>query len=227
MLTLRIHDLEAQINSQTGRIICFTKAGDSNVLWVATNPERVGTWTNWGGEKAWVWPQAAWPQIWPPLATMDGSEWQVVQFADTEVVLESPLIAELGVRISRQYRLEAEALVIITTLSQISETNLSLAPWVVAQVPVPQQVLADGEVVPLVAGDAGKTFSSAQQLEAVYQGYSLTLSTLQAGYAQQAQVYHNQALGYIELEMAGEPRQLALGERYSLTTTLQIVGKKA
>src|SRR5687768_8676248 len=96
------------------RIMRYGFVGGPNLLWenekALGKPAKPGDWPNFGGDKAWPWPQDDWPKRtggsgWPPPPATD----QVAHIArlvgrDT-VRLTSPVVAGYGIRIVRDITL--------------------------------------------------------------------------------------------------------------------------
>lgn len=130
-----------------GRIVRYGWQGGTNMLWTSPNAvayaARIGGWTNWGGDKAWIWPQDDWKVMtgrsWPPPAAADPGPY-VCTVGPSGVVLTSPLAAGYGVRIVRMIELApAGTRVALTTRLEPEPlspfTNRLMAAWTVVQVP--------------------------------------------------------------------------------------------
>jgi len=143
-------EVEAIVVPAIGRVMSFKLAGSGeggNVLW--TNPQIEGVlpepgpnWQNFGGDKAWPWPQNAradaegWPgQNWPPPFPFRGFPYEA-ELVDGGVVLrldagESPF----GVEVTRRIRLDGEAsLLVETVLDPIGEVAVKAGAWHVTQI---------------------------------------------------------------------------------------------
>ena len=142
------------------RIMHFAFAGQPNVLWTnawvaGTSP--VGTeWSNFGGNKVWIWPQDSWPDrtglAWPPAMDLPGAIGHTLeQVGDDAVRLTSPPIAGFGARISREIRLivgEARVEIVNRVEKLAPDADFAMASWTVSQLP------GDGLVLGRVAPDA-------------------------------------------------------------------------
>jgi hypothetical protein len=169
--------VRAVIVPAMGRVMSFSRAGGENLLWVNPapdgSPKRYGGWANFGGEKAWIWPQDNWAKIagsgWPPK--MDGKLFRETGDGPDAVRVQSDVIPGFGVRIERRFRLEPDSskLIIETSLRPGElPTSASIAPWSVVQIPaaflfeVPSegpltQRVFSGQRLAVVAGSPGKT----------------------------------------------------------------------
>jgi hypothetical protein len=126
--------------------------GGPNVLWtnpVAAAPMGVPSTTtrpssiNYGGDKAWPWPQDEWPRligrIYPPPTEADQAPYKSRLLGSHGVRLESPPIRSHAARIVREIALDpvGTRVTIVTRLEQASSDRPppSLAAWSVTQVP--------------------------------------------------------------------------------------------
>ena len=143
------------------RIVYYGRAGGDladNVLWL--NPQLVGQtfadadgetpWQNFGGDKAWAWPQygaGGWQELfgiaggWPPPQPFDRTPW-TARFDGDAIVLDAPPAPAYGVRPSRRVALDpAGTGVTVTTTFTPTRPDPATRPaaaaavWHVTQVP--------------------------------------------------------------------------------------------
>ena len=151
--TISNPDAELVIAPQVGRVISYRLTGQENVLWSTVKlvkPLKTGDWTNWGGEKAWVWPQEAWKQVtggaWPPTPGMEGPF--EVKVLDNGLEMRTAEVPGFGVRVARRITLAASGseVTTVTWLEDVSgavaKVDVPIAAWTVMQVPVTPHVVA-------------------------------------------------------------------------------------
>lgn len=135
------------------RIMHYGFVGEQNTLWVNPDtegkPVRRGEWINFGGDKAWIWPQDEWlrriGRDWPPPPATEQVPHQLEVLEGNRLRLTSPLVAGYGVRIVREIRMEASGtrVHIQTRLEKMRDgAEFAVAAWVVAQIPKPDLLLA-------------------------------------------------------------------------------------
>ena len=154
------------------RVMYYGKTGggdDDNVLWV--NPTTLGQavgeaddWQNFGGDKAWPWPQDQWPALfpaaWPPPEPFEGVAWEGRFDGEDSVVYTGPVNDVYRVRPVRTVTLDAEGTgVTITTefidVAQQRESEEAGA-WHVTQIAREgSTVVAVDAASPKWMGDAG------------------------------------------------------------------------
>jgi|GEM_PF-1600483 len=150
---IRNDQIELSVSPATGRIVYFGLIGGSNLLWINSKP-HIGLspfpgWTNWGGDKLWVWPEKDWP-VWngseaaPPGDPAVGNF--TVSVRQRSIRMTSPVIPRYGLRMMREITLdETEPRVtIINTFEQViaPEQKLPVTPWTVTQIPAPKCIYA-------------------------------------------------------------------------------------
>jgi hypothetical protein len=138
--------VEIEVVPAIGRIIRYGYAGEQNLLWTdpdAPNHPLYG-WTNWGGDKIWLWPQTKWTKTWPPVIDRPALKHTAV-VCDGEIELRSPPLPDLGVRIVRRIRLESAGTRVHIT-SRVEPVDSAppadLVLWQVTQLPVPDRMSA-------------------------------------------------------------------------------------
>lgn len=136
---------ELVIAPQAGRVVAYRLVKGPNLLW--EQPQAVeyapkfGGWANWGGEKAWLWPQDLWN--WPPPKAIDGSPWSA-GVRDGKLILRSGVDEKFGVRIIRQISLadEGTAVTTVTHVEAVRDLDHAVGAWTVTQVAAVPQLLA-------------------------------------------------------------------------------------
>src|SRR5688500_12664724 len=137
-----------------GRILRYGFVGGTNVLWnnpkTSKLPTTRPTYFNYGGDKAWPWPQDDWPLLigrhFPPPPECDQAPFKSRLIGSHGVRLESPPIPSHAARIVREIMLEPSGtrVTIVTRLELASGERPppSMAAWSVTQVPGDVQVYA-------------------------------------------------------------------------------------
>ena len=137
-----------------GRVIRYGYVGGENLLWenekLAGRGPSTKPYHNFGGEKAWPWPQDDWKQligrVWPPPTAHDQSAFTCERLNERTVRLTSGVAPEVGVRLVREIRLDERGTRVTLESRLVPEpgsTKLpTVAPWHVAQLPSPDVVLA-------------------------------------------------------------------------------------
>ena len=139
-----------------GRIMRYSMVGGDNVLWnnpaihdAAKNTD--GRYFNYGGDKAWPWPQDDWPLLigrnYPPPEECDEATFKSRLIGSTGVRLESPVIKSHAARFVREIMLDPSGgtrVTIVTRLEQAggSRPPPSMAAWTVTQVPGDRDIYA-------------------------------------------------------------------------------------
>jgi hypothetical protein len=146
-----------------GRVLRFGYPDAPNVLWTNPNhrPPRLGEdikdkpvdladpasqlkWKNYGGDKAWPWPQDQWPQYigrtWPPPLEVDAKPQRARLNGALGVRMESETIRGYGVRQVRDITLDARGeprATFVTRFERASEDlpPVELAAWQITQLP--------------------------------------------------------------------------------------------
>ncbi|MEO0964719.1 MAG: hypothetical protein AAFY08_06320 [Planctomycetota bacterium] len=149
---------------EIGRVMHFGPAtGGGNAMWTRDASGDEG-WKNWGGDKAWWWPQDEWWAIrgeagkqWPPPSQMDGEPWELVaREGRRSVAIRSVADQVLGSRFERSFRVVGdEAAMVVTTtlvpvegleryrgLTQAGALPAWAVPWTVTQVPTDRPIYA-------------------------------------------------------------------------------------
>jgi len=119
-----------------------------------------GGWQNWGGDKTWPAPQSlpgsadGWPG--PPDGVLDSGEYRVVEVDRHAVLLRSDIEPHTGLRIERELRVEAGAIIVRSTVVNAAGPAARWAAWEVAQFPFDADDLASdrARVDVRVHGDA-------------------------------------------------------------------------
>jgi len=166
-------EVEVVVVPAVARIMRYAYIGGPNILWnnpvPAGKPARPDDWPNFGGEKAWPWPQDDWADrighVWPPPPEADQVPYRANVIGADTVQIESPVLTGFGLRIVRDITLASRGtrVTIVTKLIQINAADPKAPPvaaWTIAQVPA-----AAGKVyVGLLSGsplkDGWKSLSS-------------------------------------------------------------------
>jgi hypothetical protein len=144
------------VPSLGGRIMSYGYTGGGrNVLWTnpdaeppsailsETTPSTRPASTNYGGDKAWPWPQDEWPRLigrmYPPPPEADQAVYKSRLIGSHGVRLESPPIVSHGARIVREISLDPVGTrVTIATRLELASGDRpppSMAAWSVTQIP--------------------------------------------------------------------------------------------
>jgi len=135
------------IPSLGGRIMRYGLVGEANFLWnnadIPDLSEGRPDYFNYGGDKAWPWPQDDWPLLigrnFPPPPECDQAVFKSRLIGSHAVRLESPLIPSHAARIVREISLEPTGtrVTIVTRLELASGERPppSMAAWTITQVP--------------------------------------------------------------------------------------------
>lgn len=145
-----------------GRIMRYGLIGGENLLWeheeLAGASPSTKPYRNFGGDKAWPWPQDRWKKlvggVWPPPAAYDQAPFACEQLDPLAIRLTSPVAPEFGFRIVREIRLSQRGSRVTIDSRLVPEPGHTVVsdamPWHVTQMPVPDLLLAR------VAPDAGE-----------------------------------------------------------------------
>jgi hypothetical protein len=156
-----------------GRVMRFGYSDAPNVIWTNARlrPRRIGetieespattqpVWKNWGGDKAWPWPQDQWPlhigRAWPPPIEVDQMTMTNRLIGGLSVRLESKPVRGYGVKLVREIALDpADPVAVITTRWESASADLppsELAAWQITQVPVAAGVRIYAKLAPVGA----------------------------------------------------------------------------
>ncbi len=144
-------EVEIVVVPEIARIMHYSLKGGKNVLWenetLAGNPVKPGEWLNFGGDKAWIWPQNEWKSKWgnwPPPREC-GQTPHMVATSSSVVSLTSPVIEGYGVRIIRGIVMAERGtrVEVRTVVESVGKRGAgSWAAWSVTQVRRPDVVLA-------------------------------------------------------------------------------------
>ncbi|HTN55554.1 MAG TPA: hypothetical protein VLZ82_05165 [Microbacterium sp.] len=151
---LRAEGVRAVIVPELGGRMLSLRFGGREVLW--HDPELLddelqsrhpierpalgagfGSWQNWGGDKTWPAPQGwdgpGWPG--PPDGVLDSGPYRVVDSGRDFVRLCSGTEPRTGLRIERELRAVPGAIIVRSTLTNVSGPAARWAVWEVAQFP--------------------------------------------------------------------------------------------
>ncbi len=140
-------EAELVVVPAVSRILHYSFAGEGNVLWrnasVSGRPPVAGAWTNYGGNKAWIWPQDDWPARtgsgWPPPTDLPGTIASTAEIRDGRSLrLTSPRIPAYDAVVVREIRLEDSGtrVVVSSRIEKLAgEATFAVAAWTVSQLP--------------------------------------------------------------------------------------------
>ncbi|MEM1209569.1 MAG: hypothetical protein AAGI54_09895 [Planctomycetota bacterium] len=146
---------------EIGRVMHFGPAtGGGNAMWTRDASGDEG-WKNWGGDKAWWWPQDEWWAIrgepgkqWPPPSQVDGEPWELVgREGGRSVAIRSVADQVLGSRFERRFRVVGDEAAMVVTTTLLPEAGVGMTsadgampawavPWVVTQLEVDGPIYA-------------------------------------------------------------------------------------
>lgn len=144
--------VETIVVPSVGRVMQFHFSGDGGgPFWEnraadgkPPAPDAQG-WANYGGDKVWPAPQAAWPRIagrgWPPPAGFDGRPAEV-ETGGGGVTLVFPEDPAYGLRVRRRITLAPErpVMTITTTFEKLSGPPVEAGIWTITQAREPVAV---------------------------------------------------------------------------------------
>jgi hypothetical protein len=137
--------VELVVDSAKGRIMFYGFRGGQNVLWANAAPENpkyvIGGWSNYGGDKIWLWPQELWK--WPPPEPK-GYEVLVSDDGRSLRMISTPWAGN-DVRVIRWIEMAPQGTqVTITTSLQATgrRDGIPRAAWSITQVPTPERIVA-------------------------------------------------------------------------------------
>lgn len=139
-----------------GRAMWYGYVGGRNILLDnSTNAESLpqGNYRNWGGDKAWIWPQVDWQMLtsaaWPPPPAMDGLPWQATVTAPCSLRLTSPLITPWNVYIQRDVSMDETGTRVVWKTRILADPAApphqsvpALAAWSITQIMPPDLLRA-------------------------------------------------------------------------------------
>lgn len=109
------------VNPSVGRIVDFGLIGGQNLMRITDDrvltdaiPDRRG-YQGYGGDQLWPAQQATWGQIrgsgggWPPLAELDGPNWQITDQGPRHITIQAPETPLLGLTVQRHFELYEHA----------------------------------------------------------------------------------------------------------------------
>ncbi|MEM6332239.1 MAG: hypothetical protein AAF823_02750 [Planctomycetota bacterium] len=152
--------LEVAVVGETGRVMFFGKRGGENAMWLGDIDPAAEGWKNWGGDKAWWWPQDRWGEVlgdgreWPPPVAIDGSAWEVMgPSAGGKIGMQSPVDEALGASLARRFAVYPDEPAMLVDTALVPAAGVGLAgedgalpawavPWTVTQVPTDGPVYA-------------------------------------------------------------------------------------
>lgn len=132
---------ELDVAPQIGRVMRFSRIGEQSLLWnnPTVEPVSATTWTNFGGDKLWPWPQNNGGWGWPPPLSIDRGPYRLDRLADG-FRLSSVYCETTGVKAERIVRFDPSGVSHVYRLIAIKPSKRPLAAWSVVQVPSVQAV---------------------------------------------------------------------------------------
>jgi hypothetical protein len=139
-------EAELVVVPAVSRILHYGFVGGANLLWqnarVAGRVPAAGEWANYGGDKAWIWPQDDWAarggSAWPPPTDLPATLASTALVSGKTLRLTSPRTPGYGVVIEREIRLADEGTRVLVTSrlrNQGGAAGIRLAAWTVTQMP--------------------------------------------------------------------------------------------
>ncbi|MCG9895445.1 MAG: DUF4380 domain-containing protein [Fimbriimonadaceae bacterium] len=128
--------LEMIVVPSISRVMVLRRKGAHNVLFSPGEPETVGAWINYGGDKVWSAPQSNWG--WPPEPAFDPGP-ATLTLIENGVRLTSPINAKTGLVVIRDVLLEPgmNRARFINRLENRADEPRSASPWQVMQIAHP------------------------------------------------------------------------------------------
>lgn len=136
-----------------GRIMRYSVGDGPNMLWVNPSDVKATTspaWKNWGGDKAWPWPQDQWPlyakRSWPPPDACDQTPMKGRMMGGIGARLESVEITGYAARLVREISLDRDG-TRVEMVTRFERAGVELPPaelsaWQVTQLIAPDKMYA-------------------------------------------------------------------------------------
>ncbi len=154
---LETQGVKLGVSPSSGRIVHFGLPKGPNLLWLNKASEvegakaaaKPGVWINYGGDKVWPSQQANWKQThggnWPPDPAIDGTAWTLGECTKSKIVMKSPDVPNLGIRVVRTIEVKGDSasIVIRNRLERYAENPFPVLIWTISQVPLPPCALLD------------------------------------------------------------------------------------
>jgi hypothetical protein len=142
---------EVIVVPQIGRVMSFRLLDGTNVFWedrALDGGEGDGSgkeWVNFGGDKTWPAPEAAWGKYtgykqWMPPPGFDGMAHTATNRGDT-IVLTSPVDRFYGIRVVREISLHGSEMTIRTEYERVIGGEAKVGIWVITQFREPERVI--------------------------------------------------------------------------------------
>jgi len=137
---IALHDGSAELTCapRIGRVMSFSRAGEANLLWTNHATPDPTTWSNYGGDKSWPWPQdVLWS--WPPPTKIDPGPYRATSLPNG-FRLEGSADPATGLAASRETTLaNGIARNTYTFTRQVDpsrgKTTAGVAAWAITQTP--------------------------------------------------------------------------------------------
>jgi len=142
------------VPSLGGRIMRYGHVGGENLLWENENLAGAAPggkpYKNFGGDKAWPWPQSAWTKLigatWPPPDAYDQVPCEVERIDPLSLRVTTPAAPQFGFRIVREIRMSQRGTAVTIESRLVPEPGaasvIEAAPWHVTQMPLADLVMA-------------------------------------------------------------------------------------
>ncbi|NJL31285.1 MAG: DUF4380 domain-containing protein [Phycisphaerales bacterium] len=169
--------VQVTVVPQVGRVVSYSMTdGSGELIWWNPAPDLQSKYTNYGGNKAWPWPQSQWQGIWggtwPPPPGLDGQPY-IVTYADKhKLSMISQVDEKLGLQLEYQVELDQQGTGVTMryTLIRVDLNNtLAWGAWHVTQVRMPDTVLGripqqqEPKVQEMMPGKAWKSVTQVAQ----------------------------------------------------------------
>lgn len=140
---------EVVVVPQIARIMRYGFVNGPNLFWensaeLGKPGDTSGNWRNFGGDKAWPWPQDDWSKWferdgdWPPPVEAEQVPHATKVIGINTLRLTSPVIPKTGLRITRDITLAETGthLYVVTKLERVEDGfDFPVAAWTIAQTP--------------------------------------------------------------------------------------------
>lgn len=152
-ISLNNEKFMATVNPAIRRLVHFGNVKGPNVLWIndmlpKTLPQT--GYINFGGEKAWLWPQSRWPNSgkslnWPPRDDLiETPGFTILSKSKRELRVIGPPSRLAPIQIERRYELTDSGLIIDSRVIINGKNHAEgWATWSILQLPIPKKIQAN------------------------------------------------------------------------------------
>ncbi len=162
-ITLNTASSRAVLIPDTGRLVSWAIAGETNVLYHAAqwagrqpgDPAEGAVWINFGGWSLWPAPTSSWELLqsagWRPSRVVDGGPWSgrgwVAADRALTALLDRDFPAPLHVAVRRTFRLDPDRAVLQVreSVTRVKDSDVPVAPWSVLQMARPSRIILPRE----------------------------------------------------------------------------------